>query len=308
MTAATEHEQAQAGRQGSVFTYAVTEAVKVAVKEKLPLTPKDIQEFANEFIAAVLKERPALIHHPTVYGDAALLGKNLLETSGGAAAVAAPAPPPAPAPVATPAPPAAAPTVVAAPAVAVPPSTQAAGPAAGPPPAATPAAAPPARPQAAPVTQAPAPAPRTQTPPAAAAPAPAPAVTAAATSAAPGAVWSQLQNVAKKAAYTVRFSASKAAYQVGEQLVLDVDVNADGYLNVLNVGAGDSAAVVLYPNKYHPDNAVKADRRSASRARVRPTASPRSCLPARASSSSSSSWSTPRRSSARTRRAPVTGS
>lgn len=195
LTAATEHEQAQAGKQGSVFTYAVLEVVNHAAKENLPLTPKDLRDFANQFISTVFAERPALIHHPTVHGDAALLGKSILE--GSSAAASAPAAPAAPPQVATvnPAPPPAA--------------------------AATPA------------------------------PAPAPA-------AAPGAVWTQLASVAKRAAYPVRVSASKAAYQVGEQLVLDVEVASDGYLNVLNVGAGDDVAVVLYPNKYNPDNTVKA--------------------------------------------------
>jgi hypothetical protein len=253
ITAATEREQAQAGKQGSLFTIALLATVEYAVKEHVALTPVDLRNSTNEIITEILNraERPALIHHPTVYGDAALLGKDLLASSASVTTAAAgtPAPPPAaarpaPAPAPTAAPATPAPAAVQAPAPA-PPTTQAQAPpatqAAAPPPTQAPAA----RPQQ-PVTRPPA------------AQAPAPAVTSSAAAAAPGPVWSQLSSVAKGAAYTVKLAPNKSAYQVGEELVLEVDVASDGYLNVLNVGAGDSAAIVLYPNKYHPDNAVKA--------------------------------------------------
>ncbi len=226
LTAATEQERAQASKRGSLFTLAVLDAVSRAAEESRPLTPKDVRESADKFISTVLAIRPALIHHPTAYGDSALLSKNLLE---GPRAAPAPAAPVAPAPATA---------TNAAPAPAVKPDASRPAPAAHQPPPSQP------------------PAPK---PPAPAAPPP-PAATAAsaAGTGAVGTVWSQLESVAKRANYPVKVTPHKTAFHVGEQLVIDVDVAADGYLNVLDVGAGDGTAVVLYPNKYHPDNAVKA--------------------------------------------------
>jgi hypothetical protein len=45
---------------------------------------------------------------------------------------------------------------------------------------------------------------------------------------------------------------------VGDTLQVTFDVPSEGYVNVLNVGEGESEAVVLYPNKYHTDNRVSA--------------------------------------------------
>jgi hypothetical protein len=71
----------------------------------------------------------------------------------------------------------------------------------------------------------------------------------------PGA-WSSLEGIVAQAAYPVGITAQKQVYRVGDRLQVTCNVPSDGYVNVLNVGQGEAEAVVLYPNKYHPDNRV----------------------------------------------------
>jgi hypothetical protein len=68
--------------------------------------------------------------------------------------------------------------------------------------------------------------------------------------------WASLEGIVAQAAYPVGISAQKQVYRVGDRLQVTCDVPSDGYVNVLNVGEGESEAVVLYPNKYHADNRV----------------------------------------------------
>lgn len=55
----------------------------------------------------------------------------------------------------------------------------------------------------------------------------------------------------------VELTTDKAAYAVGDKMTVTVKVNQDCYLTVIDVGAGNKA-VVLFPNMYAPNNAVKA--------------------------------------------------
>jgi hypothetical protein len=84
-----------------------------------------------------------------------------------------------------------------------------------------------------------------------------PSVTAVARAEGP---WASLEGIVAQAAYPVGISAQKRVYRVGDTLQVTFDVPSDGYVNVLNVGEGESEAVVLYPNKYHSDNRVSAGR------------------------------------------------
>jgi hypothetical protein len=56
-------------------------------------------------------------------------------------------------------------------------------------------------------------------------------------------------------------TANQAAYRVRDLLQLSFDVATDGYLNVLNLGEGERDAVVLFPNRYQPNNRVQAGNR-----------------------------------------------
>ena len=68
--------------------------------------------------------------------------------------------------------------------------------------------------------------------------------------------WASLDRIVAQAGYPVAVSTQKQVYRVGDRLQVTLDVPAEGYVNVFNVGEGESEAVVLYPNRYHPDNRV----------------------------------------------------
>lgn len=87
--------------------------------------------------------------------------------------------------------------------------------------------------------------------PAAAGPAPAPASSS-------GPAWALLEEIVPKAKYKLTVTPGRATYREGENLSLKIEIPQDGYLNVLNAGAGEDRPVVLFPNEFRPDNAVKA--------------------------------------------------
>jgi uncharacterized caspase-like protein len=76
-------------------------------------------------------------------------------------------------------------------------------------------------------------------------------------------LWSVFESIADRVAPERRLSitSNKVEYRVNELLQLSFDVAVDGYLNVLNIGEGEREAVILYPNKFHPDNRVQAGNR-----------------------------------------------
>ncbi len=51
---------------------------------------------------------------------------------------------------------------------------------------------------------------------------------------------------------------NQSSFNVGDKLVITCDVKKDGYLNILNVSPGDEKATVLFPNRIHKENQVKA--------------------------------------------------
>jgi len=56
---------------------------------------------------------------------------------------------------------------------------------------------------------------------------------------------------------SLAISSGKPRYAVGEEVTLEVDIPAQGYLNIITIDARDQTTV-LFPNKYQPDNAVGA--------------------------------------------------
>jgi hypothetical protein len=70
-----------------------------------------------------------------------------------------------------------------------------------------------------------------------------------------GPIWRQLTGLADRAhrITSLRLAANRNRYQVGDELVLDIDIPHAGYLNVVNVGSQDNPTV-LFPNRYHRDN------------------------------------------------------
>jgi hypothetical protein len=76
-----------------------------------------------------------------------------------------------------------------------------------------------------------------------------------------GKTWALLERLTQAAADTLPVAVGQATYRVGQPVTLTVDVPRDGYLNVLSVGAGEDTVVVLFPNRFQPQNAVKAGTR-----------------------------------------------
>ena len=77
-----------------------------------------------------------------------------------------------------------------------------------------------------------------------------------------GPIWRRLADLADRAhrITPLPITANQHRYQVGDELVLTIDIPHAGYLNVVNVGSQDNATV-LFPNQYHRDNYVsKQDR------------------------------------------------
>ena len=71
--------------------------------------------------------------------------------------------------------------------------------------------------------------------------------------------WSALERLADKASYRLGVKTNKTRFKVGDALIINCRVTRAGYLNVLNVSPGDNRATVLFPNKFHRNNRVKAN-------------------------------------------------
>ncbi len=73
--------------------------------------------------------------------------------------------------------------------------------------------------------------------------------------------WDQLEILVSSASRHIQVSANQERFRIGEPLVVTVEVDRDGYLNVLNLGPGDTVPTVLYPNQLHPNNRVSSGQR-----------------------------------------------
>ncbi len=72
-------------------------------------------------------------------------------------------------------------------------------------------------------------------------------------------LWTELERLADSAVYRIRIATNQARYRVNDEMVLTCQIEKTGYLNVLHVQRGDKGATVLFPNKYHPENRVRAN-------------------------------------------------
>ncbi|MGD8290436.1 MAG: caspase family protein [Desulfobacterales bacterium] len=66
----------------------------------------------------------------------------------------------------------------------------------------------------------------------------------------------KLESLVYKSIESVRIRLNKTCFEPDEVLELSVWVPEPGYLNILHIGADDHATV-LFPNRYHPHNAVE---------------------------------------------------
>ncbi|CAB1057492.1 hypothetical protein D1BOALGB6SA_2245 [Olavius sp. associated proteobacterium Delta 1] len=64
-----------------------------------------------------------------------------------------------------------------------------------------------------------------------------------------------LAALAEKSHETIRLNLNKTCYEPGDVLEISVKITGPGYLNVMSIAADDQATV-LFPNQYHPQNAV----------------------------------------------------
>ncbi len=71
-------------------------------------------------------------------------------------------------------------------------------------------------------------------------------------------IWSRIETLADNASYKVSVRTNQERQKLGDLLVITCEVKKDGYLNILSATRGDNDATVLFPNKYHKDNYVKA--------------------------------------------------
>lgn len=56
----------------------------------------------------------------------------------------------------------------------------------------------------------------------------------------------------------VRVSINRDRFRIGQELVITCRVDWPGYLNVVAIGPGDERPVVLFPNRLHQDNRIRA--------------------------------------------------
>jgi len=73
-----------------------------------------------------------------------------------------------------------------------------------------------------------------------------------------GGIWSDLENLASHADFSLGVKSNQNQFKIGELLEITCEVQEDGYLNVFNVGPNDSTATVLFPNRFNKDNHVRA--------------------------------------------------
>jgi len=71
-------------------------------------------------------------------------------------------------------------------------------------------------------------------------------------------LWTQLEQLADRASYKLEATTGRLNYKLGDTLEINCRIEKDGYLNIVNVSPGDEQPVVLFPNRKHPDNRVKA--------------------------------------------------
>lgn len=66
-------------------------------------------------------------------------------------------------------------------------------------------------------------------------------------------VWNTLEETAQRAGNNLGININKSSYRVGDELVIKLNMPGNGYINIVSVSENDEP-VILYPNKYNPDN------------------------------------------------------
>lgn len=69
--------------------------------------------------------------------------------------------------------------------------------------------------------------------------------------------WGTLEGVAQRAGNNLNININKSSYNVGDELVVKVNLEGDGYLNIISVSENDEP-VILYPNKFNQTNYHKS--------------------------------------------------
>ncbi len=76
---------------------------------------------------------------------------------------------------------------------------------------------------------------------------------------APDSIWSKLIALVRRAPLRIAVSTNKTVFPVGDNsLKITCDIPKDGYINIFNLEPDTPAPVVLYPNRFHPENRVSA--------------------------------------------------
>jgi hypothetical protein len=71
--------------------------------------------------------------------------------------------------------------------------------------------------------------------------------------------WRELEGLVDGFPVKLDMVSNKNSFRVGDYLILTTKVEQAGYLNIANVDAETGDVIVLFPNRYCPDNYVKAD-------------------------------------------------
>jgi len=70
--------------------------------------------------------------------------------------------------------------------------------------------------------------------------------------------WAELEALANTAPASLKASLNKERFKLGDNMVISCTAPRDGYLNILNVNKDEEQVTVLFPNRYRPENLVKA--------------------------------------------------
>jgi len=69
--------------------------------------------------------------------------------------------------------------------------------------------------------------------------------------------FTELLNWADQSQQKLTIKTDRTSYKVAETMKVSVAVNQDGFLNIVNIGEGETTATVLFPNQTHTDGRVR---------------------------------------------------
>lgn len=71
-------------------------------------------------------------------------------------------------------------------------------------------------------------------------------------------LWNDMVKLAQRADYQLQINIDKQSYAIGDDIKISVEVTKSGYLNIVNVGAKDEIATVLFPNRFEQNNYINS--------------------------------------------------